>query len=181
MLAMKTHTVTAWFAVLFLIARAGALGCSDIGSVPADQFAEHGAAKYGVAFGICAERPQVRVGDEIVLATAFVNDAPRPIWLRRGTLLGYHYSVVLHAGGTTIALGPDSRKGAYLERMGDGRVHLLPNEAALEPLVLTDMFTVPRAGTLDVTVTVDAFPTMGSSLPTFSLQSNTVRIQILPR
>jgi hypothetical protein len=134
-----------------------------------------------VALGIRAERSQVRVGDEIVLATAFVNDTPEPIWLRLGTALKYHYSVVLHAGGATIALGPDSSKGAYLERMGDGRIHLLPNTAALEPLVLTDMFTVPRAGTLDVTVTVDTFPTMGSSLPTFSLQSNTVRIQVVPR
>jgi hypothetical protein len=75
----------------------------------------------------------------------------------------------------------DSSKSAYFERMGERRTHIAPRTASLEPLVLTDMFTIPRAGTLDITVTARTFPTTGSALPPFDLTSNTIHVQVLPR
>jgi hypothetical protein len=160
--------------------RAGALGFSDFGQVPAAQVAAHGTAIYGVAFGVRAEQPQVRVGEDIVLTTAFVNYTSSPIWLGLRSVSEYHYSVILHTHDRSIELAADSRKGAYTERFEARKAHILPDTASLEPLVLTDMFTVPQAGILDVTVTVDTFPTMGSALPRFSLESNAVQIHVLP-
>jgi hypothetical protein len=139
----------------------------------------------GLAVAIAPARSAVTIGDPIVVWFALVNEWPDTVWLDMPPVLAYKFSVALQSGGGTTVLHRDPAKLGFRQAMEDPMGVLHAGKALIFPVNLTDLYTVPKAGTLRIRV---AIYTMSPhvkeperEIPATLLISNPVEILVNPR